>query len=138
MTGIPAGIPPRPNFYITTENFSQLVGPGFWRVQDLPQERWNLVKDYLGSVNTLAVFASGVAPTQQNCHQQNGELVGGIDWVRIENRPRTGEPPLNVYHYVIGQPDQFGYPVYGPVKDGSIASHWSDLKDLDVYFSDNR
>ncbi len=138
MTETPSGIPPRPNFYITRENLNELVGPGFWKVNDLPQERWNLIKDHFGSVNTFAVFASGIAPTQHTFQPPPSSLVGGIDWVRIENKPRAGEPPLNVYHYVIGQPDEFGYPVYGPIKDGSSASHWSELKDLDVYFNDDQ
>jgi hypothetical protein len=53
--------------------------------------------------------------------------------VRIEGNRVEDEPPLNVYHYGIGQKDANGYPVYGPVKDKTVAPHWSELQDLDVY-----
>ena len=119
------------NFYITHENFENLIGPGFWMINDLPPPRWEQIKDHFGEDETLAVFASGTAPTQADpCF---GDAIGGIDWVRIESNRKTGEPPLNVYHYVIGPPDEHGYPVYGPVVNGSKAPHWSGLENLHVY-----
>lgn len=120
---------PRPNFYITRENFQTLIGPGYWRIQDLPGKRAEQVRGFLDSCDTIGVFASGVAPQGI----EDPDPVGGIDWVRLESRPLEGEPPLNFYHYVIRTPDSSGYPVYGPFKDGAIAPHWGDLKDIDRY-----
>jgi hypothetical protein len=121
----------KPNFFITKKNFEQLIGPGFWKIQDIPALRAQQIRPFLGSQDTLAVFASGLAPRQLNHISE--ELIGGIDWVRLESSPKDKEPPLNVYHYVIGKETENGYPVYGPYKDGSIAGHWSCLKDLDIY-----
>lgn len=47
-----------------------------------------------------------------------------------------GEPPYNIDHYVVGLPDDNGYPVYGPLKTGSIAGHWPKTEDLVVYYPD--
>jgi len=126
--------PPEPNFYITNENFTGLVGGGLWNINDIPPERWAQVKDHLGGVDTFAVFASGIPPQAAT---GIGGHIGGIDWVRLESSPKSGEPPLNVYHYGIGQPDDNGYPVFGPIRNGSIAPHWSELEGLDVYLGPN-
>ena len=135
MTAKPTGFHPQPNFYITQDNFKRLSGPAFWRVNDLPPKQWEQIQKHFGNADTLAVFASAVAPNP--IQPPNNAPVGGIDWVRIENKPRPNESALNVDHYVIGYPDQFGYPVYGPLKSGSMADHWSNLDDLRVYFADN-
>src|SRR6266566_308601 len=114
----------RPNFYITEQNFRNLAGSGYWAIQDVPAERAEQVRGFLNNADTIAVFASGVTPREIHAE---GEDVGGIDWVRLETNRKPGEPPLNVYHYVIKQPDNRGFPVYGPFKDGAIAPHWSEL-----------
>jgi hypothetical protein len=119
-----------PNFYITAENFSELVGDGLWTINDVPLQRLAQIKDHFGKVETFALFASGIAP--RACTGTEAR-VGGIDWVRLEKHPKPGEPPLNVYHYLIGPLDERGYPVYGPILNGSIAPHWSELDDLDSY-----
>lgn len=120
-----------PNFYITPDNFNAIIGQGYWSIQDIPPDRAEQVRPFLNSVDALGVFASGLAPQALT----NGmDVVGGIDFVRLESRRKTNEPPLNVYHYTIMKQNQYGYPVYASRNGGSIAQHWSELKDLDVYW----
>jgi len=120
-----------PNFYISHENFKLIEGPGFWYINDVPVERWAHVGEHFNNKNTLALFASGsvVRPVQSI----RGQAVGGIDWIKLEVNPKEKEPPLDAYHYVIVQPDDKGYPVYGPFKDGCLVPHWCDYNDLDKY-----
>lgn len=120
----------QPSFYITESNYKMLVGNGFWAITDLPPDRWDEVRGFFGKPETLAVFASGNAPYAIPSH---ADEIAGIDWARIESNQKKGEPPINVYHYGIGQKDLYGYPVYGPVIGKTIARHWSELRDLDVY-----
>lgn len=122
----------RVNFHMSEDSFRRVIGSGGWTVQDLPPSVAGDVRPFLDNEDTLAVFASGMMPSR-------GDMpCGGIDWVRIESRPAPGETPLNVYHFEIGPPSDHGYPVYGPFTDDtagprSIAPHWSDLSDLEVY-----
>jgi hypothetical protein len=121
----------RPNFYITEENFADIVGSGLWAIQDVPPERAEALRAFLNNPDSLAVFASGIAPRQVD--RSDTTAVGGIDWVRLEPVRRPGEPPLNVYHFIIGHRDEIGYPVRGPFREGAIAPHYSTLEDLEVY-----
>jgi hypothetical protein len=123
-------IPLRPSFYITEENFQELVGNGLWTINDVPLDRLAQIKKFFAKVETVAVFASGLAP---RAHTGSEPRVGGIDWVRLETNPKPREASLNVYHYLIGPHDGYGYPVYGPIRNGSIAPHHSELSDLDPY-----
>ncbi|MGB8658129.1 MAG: hypothetical protein WCE90_10160 [Candidatus Zixiibacteriota bacterium] len=114
---------PEPNFYISHENFKQLIeGPGFWYKNDVPPERWAQVGKHFNNDDSFAVFASGsvVRPVES----KGVQAVGGIDWIRLEANPKEGKPQLRVYHYVIYQPDDKGYPVYGPYRDGCLVPHW--------------
>jgi len=53
----------------------------------------------------------------------------------METKLKPGELPLNVYHYVIGNPNSSGlYLVYGPFKAGGRAPHQSELDDMDKYY----
>lgn len=119
------------NFYITTENYQHLVGSGLWDIQDLPPERAGQVQAFLNNGDSVAVFASGFAPRAFSA--SGSGPVAGIDWVRLERNPQPGEPDLNVYHYVVLRPDEHGYPVMGPYRNGTIAPHWAELPDLDRY-----
>jgi hypothetical protein len=122
-----------PSFYITHSNFSKLIGAnGYWQINDLPSDRANQIRPFLANQETLGVFVSGIAPQRI---EQTADVVGGIDWIRIETNRRSNEPPLNVYHYVIMRPDAYGYPVFA-CRNGSIAPHWSELEDLEVYDTD--
>lgn len=123
-------IPPLPAFYITEENFKELVGNGLWAINDVPLDRLAQIRKFFAKVETIAVLASGLAP---RVHTGTEPCVGGIDWVKLETNPKRGEPSINVYHYLIGPHDGYGYPVYGPIRNGSIAPHHSELEDLDVY-----
>ncbi|MBM3988179.1 MAG: hypothetical protein FJ294_09515 [Planctomycetes bacterium] len=119
-----------PNFHISFRNCEALIGAGMWSIIEVPPDRWAAVKDHLGKTETLAVFASGVAPRASPRVEAH---IAGIDRVKLEHHPKPGEPPLNVYHYGIGRPDGHSYPVFGPIRNGSTAPHWSDLDDLAVY-----
>ncbi|MCC6419774.1 MAG: hypothetical protein IT429_16190 [Gemmataceae bacterium] len=119
----------KPNFFIDEHNFQTLRGPGFWQIQDLPPDRAEQVRPFLNNTDTIAVFASGIAP-----QMSSGDVVGGIDWVRLESTRKEKEPPLNVYHFVIKKPTTLGYPVYACRDGKSIAPHWSEWDNLDVYF----
>jgi hypothetical protein len=120
----------KPKFYITKENFLSLIGPGFWSIQDLPNERAEQVRPFLAGDDTLGVFASG-SPPQAMLGMES--VVGGIDWVRLESHRKCQEPPINVYHFVIKCADQHGHPVYACKEGKSIAPHWSEWSDLDGY-----
>jgi hypothetical protein len=134
MTTKPTGYCSRQNFYITPENYAQLVGSGSWAVNDLPPEQWKQIRKHFDNPDTLAVFASGSLPTPIQPPSRS-VAAAGIDWVRIETDLKPRESALNVYHYIIGSPDQVGYPGYGPFKSGAMAEHWSNLEDLGVYLA---
>lgn len=122
-----------PNFYITEANFYQLTGPGFWKINDVPPERWQQIAPFLGAEKTLGVFASGQSP-KAIAASEAPPKIGGIDWMRLEPNPRPGEPPVNVNHFVIGASGQQGFPVWGPYRSGSIADHWmSSIDQIDRY-----
>ncbi|MBX9678663.1 MAG: hypothetical protein K2X38_07850 [Gemmataceae bacterium] len=125
----------KPNFYISEENFRALIGPGYWSIQDLPPARAEIVRPFLASKDTLGVFASGLAPQSiaSVC-----DVVGGVDWARLESNLKSQEPPVSVYHFVIKAPDENGYPVYACQNNESIAPHWSEWQDLEVYMSSHR
>jgi hypothetical protein len=59
--------------------------------------------------------------------------LAGFDWIRHETRPKRGESPLNVYHYIVGSGSAGLYPVYDCGHSGSIAPGWSTLDDVMVY-----
>jgi hypothetical protein len=116
----PTGVP---NFWITEENYYQLTGPGFWNINEVPQERMSQLPIPFNLEKTVALFASGKDPCAINA--PNCEKIAGVDWLRLEKNPKQGELPLNVNHFVINTPVSGCYPVYGPYRSGSIAPHWS-------------
>jgi hypothetical protein len=122
---------PKPNFYITLENFRLIEGAGFWERNDVPPERWVQVGEHFANEHTVAVFANGsiIGPVPSYGIQ----AVGGIDWLKLEPNPKNSELPLNAYHFVIGQADELGYPVYGPYQGGCLVPHWFGYDDLDAY-----
>lgn len=130
-----------PNFYIDAENYDRLIGSGCWEIQDLPPNRAELVKPFLNNEDTIAVFASGCPPQPHSTlggsipdTADSDEDIAGIDWVRLESNPKPGEPSLNVYHFVIKKPDENGYTVFACRDGKSIAPHWSEWENMNVYF----
>ncbi|MBY0588712.1 hypothetical protein K2X85_16180 [bacterium] len=121
-----------PNFYITEENFKSLIGPGYWKIEDLPHKHAEQVKPFLGNGDTIGVFASGTPPQGLT---GSGKIVAGIDWVRLESNRKVNEPPLNIYHFIIKEPDKHGYPVFACKEGKSIGPHWSELEDLNRYWT---
>jgi hypothetical protein len=124
----------RPNFYLTEEKFKTLVGPGDWRINEIPLDLAAEIKDHFGTDTSFCLLTSGTAlvPDTPN----DNLAVAGIDWIRQEDRLRPGEKPLNVYHYVIMQRTDKGHPVFYLGKKDTVAPHWSELEDLKVYFKD--
>jgi hypothetical protein len=120
--------PAQANFYIAKESFAELIGDGLWKQNDLPPEVWARVKGHFGHEDTLALLASGVEPIPTD--PPPGAPVGGMCWARFEPRPKPGELPINVYHYVIGHRDEHGYPVHGPHHTRACAPHHCELPDL--------
>jgi hypothetical protein len=78
------------------------------------------------------MFASGVFVPPD---EEKPKIIAGIDWVRMETNLQPNEPPLNVYHYVVGGKNIHGYPVFHCGKKGALAPHWSSLPDLKVYLN---
>lgn len=136
MTGNPDTAKRTPNFYINQGQFDQLVGPGFWTINELPLPLASRIGAHFGNVDAFAFYCSGVKMPPFGA---TGNVpLAGIDWVRMENQPKPHEPPLNVYHYLVGTPGSSGYPVYGPFEEGGLAPHWSELDDLDAYLGARR
>ena len=121
-----------PNFWITRENYFQLTGPGFWKINEVPQERLSQLPSPFNLDKTVAVFASGKATYAIEAPQ--AQNVAGVDWWRLEGNPQRGEPPLNVNHFVIGGEVDGRFPVYGPFRRGSIAPHWTDGSGIEKYY----
>ena len=122
----------KPNFYITCDNFKLLVGRGFWEIRDIPPERCEQVRPFLNNIDTVGVFASGIAPIY--LERSSADDIGGLDRIRLEPNPKDKEPDLNVDHFIIGRPDSNGYPVYGPYKNGGIIPHWPQDNAIDEYW----
>ena len=120
-----------PNFYLGYDIVSMLIGPRPWQVIEQLPETWPLLYPYFARENTLAVFSSGIVPT---VHFGMPRHLVGVDSIRIENKPKRGELPLNVDHYVIGHPNVYGFPVYGSMESGARAPHHLTLDDLDPYY----
>ena len=76
-------------------------------------------------------MASGSLPQPLQMH--GVPAVGGIDWLRLESNPYPGEPDINAYHFVIGTPDESGYPVYGPYRNGCRIQHHATGDGIDQY-----
>jgi len=126
---IPSGTP---NFWITEANYFQLTGPGFWKINEVPQERLSQLPSPFHLEKTVGVFASGINPRAVDAPE--GQKIAGIDWFRLEANPLPTEPPLNVNHFVIGSPVSGRFPVFGPYRSGSIAAHWTDGSDIPKYY----
>jgi hypothetical protein len=124
----------RPNFYLPEDAFQILIGEGNWKTNEIPLALASEIKDHFGINTSFCVLGSGLAPVPKT--SADDSPVAGIDWVRQEDKLQPGEKPLNVYHYMIAQKTELGYPVFHLGKDGTIAPHWSELEDLKVYFKD--
>jgi len=126
--------PTRPAFHLKDDAFQTLIGDGDWKINEVPLKLAAEIKDHFGIDTSFCVCCSGIASIPTNV----GEAVpvGGIDWIRQEDKPRPGEKPLNVYHYLIAQKTSEGYPVFHLGERDTVAPHWSDLGDLKAYFKD--
>ncbi len=122
-----------PNFYLSHEGYEAFVGSGQWQIEEVPLSIAGKFQHHFGLESSFCVFASGMALPSLEVSPQM--IVGGIDWIKQEERPRPAEKPLNVYHYAIGSPAAEGYPVYHLGNNGSIAPHWAELEDLGLYFN---
>ena len=123
----------RPNFYITDYAYRLLVGNGGWRINELNLTTAKLVRGHFSANDSFAMFTSGVFVSPNN--GATPIIIAGIDWIRMETKPQINEPPLNIYHYIVGSKDTNGYPVFDCGKKGALAPHWSSLPDLNVYLN---
>ena len=122
----------KPNFYLSEVDYGKLVNSGQYRINDIPLNVASGIKRHFGSDTSFALFSSGLSPEAAAANPSG--FVGGIDWTRAEDKPKKGEPELNVYHYLIGSPCKAGYPVYDCGHSGVLTpSGWAKLEDLDVY-----
>lgn len=124
----------RPNFYLTNEKFKTLIGLGDWKINEIPVDLAAEIKDRFGPDTSFCLLTSGTALVPDT--PTDASAVGGIDWIRQEDRLRPGEKPLNAYHYVVMPKTDGGYPVFYMGKKATVAPHWSELEDLKVYFND--
>jgi len=88
---------------------------------------------------TISVWISGSSSNPQLAHLVNNVIIG-IDVLTRETKPKTkkDEPEGNAYHYFVQRINHEQYPfmLYGPIDDGTIAPHWFDYEDLDLYPKD--
>lgn len=122
----------KPNFYITQDVYAELAKRGEWKVSEVPLQSGQLIRDFFGEQKTFAMFSSGLSP---DAIAKPGELVAGVDWVRIETNPKKNEPPLNINRYMIGGKEGDKYPVYHCGHNGTPGSGWAKLEDLDAYLT---
>lgn len=124
----------KPNYFLSTDNYKIIEGEGLWLRNDVPPSIWEQVGKHYNNVTTFAVFASGSVLSPRESF--GIEAVGGIDWLKIEAKPKRNEPPYNSYHFVVGQLEFDKYPVYGPFKNGCIVPHHFTNENLDDFLSD--
>lgn len=120
-------------FYLPEDNYYQLIGAGNWKINELPKE---LEQQFVRPIcldKTIGVFASGVGPHLTGIC----DVIGGFDWLRLEENPVPGEPAINVNHFIIGRYDGTGIPVYGPYNEGSRIPHWAQEEDIQKYYIEN-
>lgn len=122
----------QPNFFITEQQYRDLIITGSWHINEVPLEKAEKVKAHFGIESSFALFASGKQADPAMIRAEDSVLAG-IDWIRHETNPMPGEPPLNVYHYFVGSGSAGLYPVYHCGHSGSIAPGWSTLDDVMVY-----
>jgi hypothetical protein len=120
----------KPNFYITQDVYAELAKRGEWKVNEVPLASGELIRNFFGDQKTFALFSSGLAP---EAIAKSGELVAGVDWVRVETNPKKDEPPLNINRYMIGSKEGDKYPVYHCGHSGTPEGGWVNLEDLDSY-----
>jgi hypothetical protein len=123
----------RPSFYISHAVYAKHIANDFRGINDLPNDAAKEIRAFFGE-KTIGIFASGVAPQRENSFPP--EQIGGIEWARFEKPEdrQAGEGPINMNRYRIEKPDAHGYPVYlDDDKNSTLATHWSDLPDLDIY-----
>ena len=120
----------KPNFYITQDVYTALAQRGGWKVNEVPLASGELIRNFFGDQKTFALFSSGLSP---DAIAKSGDLVAGVDWVRIETNPKKDEPPLNINRYMVGSIEEGKYPVYHCGHSGTPNSGWAKLDDLDVY-----
>ncbi|MBI1178720.1 hypothetical protein GC207_14905 [bacterium] len=121
-----------PSFYLSEGEFQTLVGSGNWKINEIPLPIAVQIRSHFGIDTSYCVLASGIATILPP--GPHDEPVGGIDWIRNEDNPQPGEPPFNVYHSMIAQKTNQGYPVFHLGKKDTVAPHWAELEDLKVYF----
>lgn len=124
----------KPNFYLSAEEYLNAVPKHEWQTNDLPLDVASGVRRHFGNPSSFALFSSGLSPEAAAANPQ--KFIAGMDWIRAEDKPKPGEPELNVYHYLIGPSGKLGYPVYDCGHSGvRTPSGWATLDHMKVYFT---
>ena len=114
---------------LTKDQYDILIGSGDWDINEVPIDEWSNLPAWM-TKDCLAINASG---SMNNAKMMHGlKVIGGIDWLRAENNPKSGEPDGNAYHFVITASGQHNYS-YGPFQSGTLVPHWFTEEDLNNY-----
>src|SRR5262245_9368695 len=100
----------KPNFYIDDAGLKKLVQQGNWRINEIDLPTESGIRNEFGIDSSVCVLGSGVLTPPLS--RKAEEVIAGIDWVRVEDKPKPGEPDFNVYHFVITTKTKEGYPVF--------------------------
>jgi hypothetical protein len=118
-----------PNLTVKYDLIQSLTSRGAWERADLPPAVAGEIAQFLDRDDTLGVLISGSEdPVVAHGHQ---DIIAGFDWIKHEQKPKPREPEINVYHYVVGIPDDNNEcPVYGPYKSGAHLKHHLSLNEM--------
>ena len=109
-----------------------------WKPTEIPYEEIASL-GFVRPNETVSVWISGSSSNPQLVHFVNN-VVAGIDVLTRETKPnpQKNEPEGNAYHYFMQKINHEQYPfiLYGPIQGGTIAPHWFDYGDLDLYPKD--
>lgn len=116
---------------LTRAQYELLVGQQSWQIIDVPRYQWDKFPDWMGKA--AAIMSSG---DMTKARILNGEkAVGGVDWLRAEDKPKPGEPEGNAYHYVLLERKDGGFDMLGPFSTEARVNHWFGYDDLATYVS---
>jgi len=120
---------------LTSEQFGKLKGQD-WEIHELAMSEWNKIPGLPRVDGLVAVFYSGSMNMPKIL---NGiESIVGFDAVAKEDRPKKGEPELNIYHGVVQQlePAKNGgvpFLLNAPFTEETLFGHWAGYDTLQKY-----
>lgn len=124
-------------FKINKELFNKvLIKTGeHWIRCELEEDYERILVPPISGIKTLATLVSGSA---SNLHDEDYGLstIGGIDRLRIESKPKKGEPPINIDHFAVcNGEDPENYDVFYIIPQNGDNpepfEHWPDSNQVD-------